>query len=412
MRFTSIEKIGNDEMVALPKQKATMLCFRFYPEVRCDGSCKGETCDGFACEDGRCITMTAALEFCGGSSGDSSSPIIYTTTEENPVGGGSTTDFSFSPNTFSNLDLNDPNFINEWHTINVWLNLDGDKVLFFRSSQENMNFFIQTIQYQIDNNWSQESATIANMARNLKHDNPEVTWEDTKNKLIAKAIEDQIDDSKLDPCSKGVLDKLKKLNQNDIASIFEKFDIPENGTYNIQMVTGTPNNPTAIADTRRLSKNNYLITIRESYIKGTDNNQNPPTDIAVAAILIHELIHAHFFALFDDFYNNGNNCAYDNYDCLYEKYVTKTYIGTIDEQHAQMFDNYVPKIASILQEFKPGLSLQFYEDIAMSTMYGLQYFNHKYPKNSPDRNRIENNRNAEDSNAPRGSATPNGSPCN
>jgi hypothetical protein len=26
------------------------------------------------------------------------------------------------------------------YTINVWLNLDGDKVQFFRSSQENMNF--------------------------------------------------------------------------------------------------------------------------------------------------------------------------------------------------------------------------------------------------------------------------------
>ena len=181
MRFTSIEKIGNDEMVALPKQKATMICLRFYPEIRCDGSCEGQTCDGFACKYGRCTIMTATLEFCGGSSGDSSSPIIYPTTEENPVGGGSPTDFSFSPNTLSNLDLNDPNFINEWHTINVWLNLDGEKVQFFRSSQENMNFFIQTIQYQIDNNWSQESETIANMARDLKHENPEVTWDQIEN---------------------------------------------------------------------------------------------------------------------------------------------------------------------------------------------------------------------------------------
>jgi hypothetical protein len=77
-----------------------------------------------------------------------------------------------------------------------------------------------------------------------------------------------------------------------------------------------------------------------------------------------------------------------------------------------MFDNYVPKIVAILQEFKPGLSLQFYEDIAMSTMYDLQYFNDKYPKNSPERNRIENNRHAEDTNTPRGTATPKGSPCN
>jgi hypothetical protein len=43
-----------------------------------------------------------------------------------------------------------------------------------------------------------------------------------------------------------------------------------------------------------------------------------------------------------------------------------------------MFDNYVPSCN--LNEFKPGLPLQFYEDIAMSTMYGLQYFNDKHLK--------------------------------
>jgi hypothetical protein len=257
-----------------------------------------------------------------------------------------------------------------------------------------------------------ENIELNNNIVNYINDYPTATLQNATDIFVPQGIEDNIDDSELDPCTKGVLDKLKLLSQNDIASIFEKFGIPENGTYNIQMVTGTPNKSTAIADTKWLSKNNYLITIRESYIKGTDNNQKPPTDIAVAAIIIHELIHAHFFALFDDFHNNGNNCAYDNYDCLYEKYVTKTYTGTIDEQHAQMFDNYVPKIVAILQEFKPGLSLQFYEDIAMSTMYDLQYFNDKYPKNSPERNRIENNRHAEDTNTPRGTATPKGSPCN
>ncbi len=229
---------------------------------------------------------------------------------------------------------------------------------------------------------------------------------------IAQAIEDQIDDSQLDPCTKGVLDKLKNLTQNDIAKIFEKFGVPVNGTYNIQMVLGTPIANDALADTKTVSKNNYIITIRDTYIQGTYNNQNPPTDLAVAAVIIHELIHAHFLGLFDDYHNNGDTCAYDNYNCLYEKYVTKNFTGDTDAQHTQMFKSYIDIMSSALQEFHPGLSSQYYNDLAMSTMYGLKYFDNKYPIGSIERTRIENTRLAEDRNTPKGTATPKGTPCN
>jgi hypothetical protein len=228
---------------------------------------------------------------------------------------------------------------------------------------------------------------------------------------VANEIEENIDDTELDDCTKAILDKLKNLTQSDIASIFEKFGTPTNGTYNIKIVLGNPNDMSALAQTETISKNNYLITISEAYIKGTPNNPIRPTDLSIAAVLIHELIHAHFKALFDDFHNNGDTCAYDNYDCLYEKYATKNYVGKIDAQHAQMFDNYVPIIAAILQEFKPGSSSQFYDDIAMSTLFGLQYFDDKYPKGGIERTRIENNRISEDSNTPRGEATPKGTAC-
>jgi hypothetical protein len=229
---------------------------------------------------------------------------------------------------------------------------------------------------------------------------------------IAQAIEDQIDDSQLDPCTKGVLDKIKNLTQNDIAKIFEKFGVPVNGTYNIQMVLGTPIANDALADTKTVIKNNYIITIRDTYIQGTYNNQTPPTDLAVAAVIIHELIHAHFLGLFDDYHNNGDTCAYDNYNCLYEKYVTKNFTGDTDAQHTQMFKSYIDIMSSALQEFHPGLSSQYYNDLAMSTMYGLKYFDDKYPIGSIERTRIENNRLAEDRNTPKGTATPKGTPCN
>lgn len=228
---------------------------------------------------------------------------------------------------------------------------------------------------------------------------------------VAAAIEDRINDTELDDCTKGILAKLKNLTQNDIVSIFEKFGTPKDSAYNITIKLGIPYRSDALAETVPISKNNYLITISEEYIKGASHNLIKPTDLSIAAVIIHELIHAHFLALFDDFHNNGDFCAYDSFVCLYEKYVTKNYEGTIDAQHAQMFDNYIPKIAAILQEFKPGSSSQFYEDLAMSTMYGLQYFDDKYPKGSEGRTRIENNRIAEDSNTPRGEATPKGVPC-
>jgi hypothetical protein len=227
---------------------------------------------------------------------------------------------------------------------------------------------------------------------------------------LAKKIVDSIDVSQLDPCTKEVFEKLKTLTNSDIASIFEKFGVPVNGTYNIKIVLGTPDGD-AIASTKPAGQNKYITTIRDTYIKGTYNNGRTPTDLSIATVIIHELIHAHFLALFDDYHNNGDICAYDNFVCLYEKYVTKTYGGKDDAQHAQMFDNYIDKMASMLAEFNPGQPFEFYQDLAMSTMTKLQYFDDRYPKGSAERSRITQSRLAEDNNEARGDILPKGTPC-
>ena len=244
----------------------------------------------------------------------------------------------------------------------------------------------------------------------LHEENSITTRRFVRTKINAAIIEKKIDDTQLDPCTKAVLEKLKNLKQNDIASMFEKFGVPVNGTYTLKIVIGTPDKPVALADTRQVSKNNYLITIRETYLKGTDNNLRPPTDLAIAAIVIHEIIHAHFFALFDDFRNNGNVCAYDNYDCLFMKYVTDNFEGTTDPHHSQMFENYLDVMANALQEFQTGIPVPntekaalFYHDLALSTMAGTRIFEDRYPLgyNSPtyeERKRITYNREAEDDN--------------
>ena len=68
-------------------------------------------------------------------------------------------------------------------------------------------------------------------------------------------------------------------------------------------------------------------------------------------------------------------------------------------------------MASTLAQFKPGQPFQFYEDLAISTMYGLDFYNAKYPKGGDERTRIENNRLSEDYNRPFGEAIPKGVPC-
>ena len=419
MRFKTIEKIGNDEIVTLPKQKTAMICYRFYPEIKCNGSCGSEPCDGFKCPTGECISITSTFELCGGSSGDSSSPIIYPTTEENPVGGGSTTNFSFSPNTFSNLDLNDPNFINQWHTKNVWLNLDGTKVLFFRSSQENMDFFIQTIQYQIDNNWSQKSATIANLARDLKHENPSATWEDVRNKLIAEAIEDQIDDSELDPCTKGVFTTVKNTTVCDIAQVLSKLDA--NGSLYNTIIKSEVAPSFEPAQTVRNSAYNYTVYISTDY--------TGKTKLFAAALIFHEMVHAYFMSLFDDYHNANppNLNAYNEFPTLFHYYVTlkrPASLNSADFHHQQMAESYVDAIARALQEYQTGVPVvdgtspeQNYSDLAWGTLQKTPIFESIYPIGNQNRQRILNRYQTEQTGLPAGQGTPQvqsplGQPCN
>jgi hypothetical protein len=223
---------------------------------------------------------------------------------------------------------------------------------------------------------------------------------------------------------------LKNLTQSDIANILKKFGSPVSGVYDLRIIPGTPTNPSATADTKNDGgKNKYLITIRDTYLKGTDNNLRPPTTLAIAAVVVHELIHAHFRALFDDYKNNGDPHAYDNYDCLFMEYVSKNFEGPDDGQHAQMFENYIDVMANTLQEFQTGNPVPeggkaepFYHDLSLSTLWGTETFAKIYPNeyNAPnyaERSRILNNRLAEDGNktipnGQKGNYIPKGTPCN
>ncbi len=175
IRFETIEKIGLDEKVTAKNQKTAQLCYQYYYEVRCNGSCGDKPCDGFGCRTGECLSLSVSVGSCGGGGGSGTTSPINTGSPGYGGGGGSNEgliyEFVFSPNTFANLNLDDPNFINEWQKSNVWANLSGPMKAFFTATPERMDFFNQTIQYQIDNNWSPESKELADSLRKFKQDN-------------------------------------------------------------------------------------------------------------------------------------------------------------------------------------------------------------------------------------------------
>src|SRR5690606_18606770 len=112
-------------------------------------------------------------------------------------------------------------------------------------------------------------------------------------------IENNIDDSELDPCSKQILGELKGLGQNDIALVLAKLDNPVS-LYNCKIKSQLPNNPLNLAETnwQQDGQNNavsysYLIKIKPTY-------PIQATRLGIAATLMHELIHSYFLSLIDD----------------------------------------------------------------------------------------------------------------
>lgn len=245
--------------------------------------------------------------------------------------------------------------------------------------------------------------------------------------LIAEVIEDQIDDSKLDPCPKAVLDKLKNLTQSDIASMFKKFD-PNVSVFNIKIKSGTVKNPTNMAETSVISPNNYNITINYDYSNGVRSwaSSSPPTTLSIATTITHEIIHAYLLSLVDE-YNIGGSSTICDFPTLFDAYVTnKTTGGNRDQvnaQHDLIAEKFANTIASTIQEFHTGAPVisgypyQVYLDLAWAGLSGTEVYRRNYPedathKNYAEKQRIESRIYAETYNESRGGLNPLGKPCN
>jgi hypothetical protein len=161
--------------------------------IECDGSCDRQgysECDGFACLTGQCVERSITYMYCNleDYSGGGGSGGTYAGTGGSEGGGngstysGATTGsatldpFTYFPNDLDSPFYEDPMYINSIKRAYIWDNLGNAKQRFFASNPEYLNYFNETIQYQINSNWSVESNEMGNWAREFKFENPDVTW--------------------------------------------------------------------------------------------------------------------------------------------------------------------------------------------------------------------------------------------
>lgn len=245
---------------------------------------------------------------------------------------------------------------------------------------------------------------------------------------IANALEKNINGTELDACSKAVLEKLKNLKQNDIADIISKF-ASNSSIFTLNMKTGKVETSTNDAETSIVSTYNYNITLNTNYINGVMEGEinSPPTTLSLATTLTHEIIHAYFISVVDE-YKTFNSSKICDFPTLYDAYVMQnTPKGSsqsqVEAHHNLMATKYVNSIASTIQEFDTGIPVtsgfpnQVYLDIAWAGLEGTYIFNKNYPndpndKNYSDRNRILSRGSIEKYNKPRGNQIPIGKPCN
>jgi hypothetical protein len=218
--------------------------------------------------------------------------------------------------------------------------------------------------------------------------------------------------------------KLMNTQQIDIANILKKLGT-NLGKYNVVVKSGTPLGGAAgsTSYTYPNTKFNYTITATKDYTSSTK--------LYKASILLHELVHANFLSIVDDYNTKPNTSEkYDlnSFPSLFQAFCDKQYppsaTTAINAHHEEMANKYVDAIASALQEYNTGIPLPFgttpnqiYTDLAWAGLNKTPVFESKFTVGSAERERIINRLSCEASGRIVGSGTlnqqsPVGKPCN
>ena len=238
--------------------------------------------------------------------------------------------------------------------------------------------------------------------------------------IIAQTIEDNIDDSELDPCTKRVMDKLKLSTENDISKMINRFN-PATSVFNIKMSTGKVRNTVNWAETTKAASSaaDVNMVFNEDYIKGTLFGTRP-TDLSVATTMAHEIIHAYLISLLEDHLKNSS-VGINDFPTIFDAYVqqqaSKNTSILPDAHHELIAGKYVNAIASAIEQFHlgdtfhSGYPRQVYLDMAWGGLKETKIFNKTYPQGSTYRDRILNRINTEMKGTPYQGYTPLGTPC-
>ncbi len=129
------------------------------------------------------------------------------------------------------------------------------------------------------------------------------------------SIENSIKTLNLNPCSESALNKLKSATGRDISSIMNKFG---SSFYKLTIQNSTTSLGTSVGQTNFTNPAipyDYTINISPDY--------SSSTKLFRAATLLHEITHAYFLSLWNDFnagIQPGSN-VYNNNEILFQLYV-------------------------------------------------------------------------------------------
>jgi hypothetical protein len=262
--------------------------------------------------------------------------------------------------------------------------------------------------FLLNNNFSQEAKGFAILARDAIENNGEVDF-------ASDFFEYLIKSPNLDTCPNDILSNLKNIQTDDIANIFARFNTTSS-VYNWEIISGTPpinSSNSAETDWRRDTNDevidyNYITYINQSYT-------NQATQIGVARVILHEMLHAYLISLVDDTLITGSTDV-TNFPLLWNALVNQTYDNNPNQlQHEIIARKFIDPLRDALIEWYNGSqSNQYYEDLAWGALLDTGSFNALYPIGS-ERDRIKATNLAEDTNSPATfgliTVNPLGNPC-
>lgn len=471
-------KMESSKMIYNQKHQSIMqmqgFCEVITYTIHCDGSCAHEgysECDGFACPTGECIHMSVSWDYCGGSTSGSgegdggfngglgngtSGPGTGPGSGPGGQSGGTSYQGIYIPLPYSGTeDLNNADFILTCQTAafiktlpyninsNISYNMRCFIIDYFRQNggitDANKIKVIQALtnyslmNHQLPSSWLTTRITEFNLwafTYFLQNPNPaslvfvnNIHTRIMQDPNIYKSykpflIEKLIDASDLNPCSQGVVENIKTIQQDDIAKILAKLgDV--SSVYKVTIIKeDLPED--VLGSTDWSTPIGSLVVPFDYTVKLDTQFLQQGTKLGIAATIIHEMIHAYFLSLIDD-YERLDDPAINTFPALWNNYVTSlTGEGADLAEHIQMANSYVDAIARALQEYQTGVKVpdneqpqQIYKDLAWGGLGETPAYN---ALSTEEKNRIIAVNNAENYNTPEtangNNYAPVSTPCN